>query len=453
MPLLPTLERFFAERAPLVPADLVLVAFSAGPDSTALLAGLAELAAGRGFGLRAAHLDHGLDPDSGRRAAAAHEIAAALGVPLTTTRRDVERERRPGESREAAARRVRYAFLEETRRAAGARYLAVGHQRDDQVETVLLRMLHGSGPAGLAGMPARRGALVRPLLELSRAELAAAVERAGLEPVADPSNRDRGPHRNRLRLDLLPWLERRDPRLRSRVLALAAAAAGARRAIDRRLEARLAPRRLEDGAAVSRAGLAALPDALWPHALALLHRAAGAAYPPPARAAADLRRQVRGARRIGCDCGRGWRWEGERDALVLRRGRRETAPFAYTLRVPGDLDLPELALRFRLSRGESAPWMFEGSRWKAGLALPVRPGDEVTVRNRRPGDRIRPLGCAYSRRLKELLIDRRVPRPERDRIPLLCVGGRVAWVPGVAIAEDFRVAGTGPAWVAEIETR
>ncbi len=452
MSLLPTLERFFAERAPLARADLVLVAFSAGPDSTALLAGLAELAARRGFGLRAAHLDHAQDADSGRRAAAAREIAAALQVPLTAERREVERLRRPGESREAAGRRVRYAFLEETRRASGARYLAVAHHRDDQVETVLLRLLYGSGLAGLAGMPARRGALVRPLLELPRPALAAAVARAGLEPVADPSNRDRGTPRNRLRLDLLPRLERRDPELRGRVVALAAAAAAARRAIDRRLERRLAPRRVEGGAAVAREALAGLPDPLWPHALALLHRRAGAGYPPPAAAAADLRRQLRAARRPGCDCGRGWRWEGEGEALVLRRRKRPIAPFAYTLRVPGDLELPELALRLRLSRGETAPWMFEGSRRKAGLALPVRPGDEVTVRNRRPGDRIRPLGCAYSRRLKELLIDRRVPRPERDRIPLLCVGGRVAWVPGVTIAEEFRVAGPGPTWVAEIES-
>ncbi len=453
MSLLPTLERFFTERALLARSDLVLVAFSAGPDSTALLAGLADLAARRGFALRAAHLDHALDPDSGRRAAAAHEIAAALDVPLTVARREVERQRGRGESREAAGRRVRYAFLEETRRAAGARYLAVAHHRDDQVETVLLRLLYGSGPAGLAGMPARRGALVRPLLELPRAALAAAVARTGIEPVADPSNRDRAAPRNRLRLDLLPPLERRDPRLRDRVIALAAAARGARRAIDRRLASLLAPRGVAGGAAVTRAALAALPDPLWPYALALLHRRAGAAYPPPARAAADLRRQLRTARRPGCDCGRGWRWEGDRETLALRRRRPPTAPFAYTLRVPGDLELPELALRLRLSRGETAPWMFEGSRRKAGLALPVRPGDEVTVRNRRPGDRIRPLGCAYPRRLKELLIDRRVPRPERDRIPLLCVGGRVAWVPGVTIAEEFRVTGSGPAWVAEIESR
>jgi tRNA(Ile)-lysidine synthase len=96
--------------------------------------------------------------------------------------------------------------------------------------------------------------------------------------------------------------------------------------------------------------------------------------------------------------------------------------------------------------------MFSGSADRAGLALPLLEGDLVTIRNRRPGDRIHPLGGSGSRRLKEVLIDRRVPRHVRERLPLLVVGERIAWAPGVTIDQRFRLAGEATAWVAEVAT-
>ncbi len=107
-------------------------------------------------------------------------------------------------------------------------------------------------------------------------------------------------------------------------------------------------------------------------------------------------------------------------------------------------------MRVRIGRRAVEPWMFEGSPHRAALALPLVEGDRVTVRNRRPGDRLHPLGASGSRRLKDVLIDRRVPRHERERLPLLCVGGRIAWAPGVTIDERFRLDGHATAWVAEV---
>ncbi|HYU36277.1 MAG TPA: tRNA lysidine(34) synthetase TilS, partial [Thermoanaerobaculia bacterium] len=115
--------------------------------------------------------------------------------------------------------------------------------------------------------------------------------------------------------------------------------------------------------------------------------------------------------------------------------------------------IPELSVRVGLHHRPVEPWMFQGSPHRAGLALPLAPGDRVTVRNRRPGDRLHPLGAAGSRRLKEVLIDRRVPEGHRDRIPLLCVGGRIAWVPGITIDQRFRITCEAAAWVAEVEIR
>jgi tRNA(Ile)-lysidine synthase len=435
--LLHSLELFFRESAPLAPGAGIVAAFSGGPDSTALLLGLSTLGRKHGFRISAAHLDHALDAGSAGRAAAAAEVAARLGVPCTVDRRAVPDLRRPGESAEAAARRVRYEFLEEVRRQAGARFVATGHHRDDQAETVLLRLLFGSGLEGLAGIRAVRGTIVRPLLGVSRAVLREAVEAAGLPWNEDPTNLDLNVPRNRVRHQILPALGQEGARLA-------------------RLGGLLEARALDGGVAVDRRSLLSLPVELLPFALAGLHRRAGAPYPAGSAARAELLRQLgrSSSGRLACDCGGGWRWETADNLLILRRmAVEEPLHFTYTLEVPGTLDIPELSVRVGLHHHPVEPWMFQGSPHRAGLALPLAPGDRVTVRNRRPGDRLHPLGAAGSRRLKEVLIDRRVPQEQRDRIPLLCVDGQIAWVPGITIDQRFRITREAAAWVAEVETR
>ncbi|HEY0783851.1 MAG TPA: tRNA lysidine(34) synthetase TilS, partial [Thermoanaerobaculia bacterium] len=183
-------------------------------------------------------------------------------------------------------------------------------------------------------------------------------------------------------------------------------------------------------------------------------RSAGAAYPAGAAAARELFRQLGGGANVQCDCGGGWCWreDGEHVAL-LRAGNKKSVPeFTYTLNVPGDLWIPEAAMRMRLRFGLVEPWMFRGASDRAGLALPLADGGRVTIRNRRAGDRIHPLGAAGGRRLKEILIDRRLPRWERERLPLLCWENRIAWVPGVTIDEHFRIGSETSAWIAEIST-
>jgi tRNA(Ile)-lysidine synthase len=453
--LLDRLEDFF-RTASRTPGDGVVVAFSGGPDSTALLWGMSMLAPRLALRLFAAHLDHAMDAGSAARAAAAARLAARLGVPFVAARREILY----GESREAAARRARYEFLEQVRQAAGARWVATAHHRDDQAETVLLRLLFGSGVEGLAGIRPVHGAVVRPLLEAPRAELAAALATAGLVPVDDPTNRDLAVPRNRVRHRLLPALhsaDPTDPELSSRLARLGTRAQAAGAALDRRLAGLLTASAGPGGAgvAVGRAELERLPAELWPFALAWLHRRAGAPYPAGAAARAELLRQLGRPGRTACDCGRGWRWEARGGLLVLGRTtetRKPVPDFTYTLEVPGELDVPEVSVRMRLCRRAVEPWMFRGSPYRAGLALPLAEGDRVTIRNRRPGDRIHPLGADGSRRLKEVLIDRRVPRPARERLPLLCVGERIAWVPGIAIEQRFRLAGHATAWVAEVVT-
>ncbi len=457
MDLLDALATFFRDEAPLAHGEGVVVAFSGGPDSTALLWGMSRLAVERGFRLAAAHLDHAMDPGSAGRAAAAARLAARLGVPLISERTEVLAGR-PAESPEAAGRAARYELLERTREALGARWIATAHHRDDQAETVLLRLLFGSGLEGLAGIRPVHGAVVRPLLSLTRSCLLEAVAAAGLEPVDDPTNRTLSVPRNRVRHRLLPALAAEvggDPELPARLARLAARAGAAARTLDRAWSERLAVVPAEGGIAVCRAAVEAFPPDLYPSIFAWLHRRAGAPYPAGEAARLELLRQLARGRRAACDCGGGWRWEAAGNLLMLRRpaAARERVPdFTYTLEIPGSLEIPEIAVRVRLSRRAVEPWMFQGSPDRAGLALPLMEGDLVTIRNRRPGDRIHPLGARGSRRLKEVLIDRRVPWHVRERLPLLCVGERIAWAPGVTIDQRYRLDGHATAWVAEVAT-
>jgi tRNA(Ile)-lysidine synthase len=327
--LVATLEAFFEEQAPLAPGEGVVVAFSGGPDSTALLWGMAELARRRGFLLYAAHLDHVLDPGSAGRAAAAAAAAERLRVPPLAARRSVPEARRRGESLEEAGRRVRYGFLEDVRRGVGARWIATAHHRDDQAETVLMRLAQGSGIEGLAGVRVVHGQVVRPLLELSRAALAQALAGAGLAAADDPTNRDLAAARNRVRHLLLPALAAEDPELPARLARMAARARGARAVLAQRLEPLCAVRPLSGGAAMPCEALLALPSELQGFALAALHRQAGARYPAGGAARRELLRQLArseerrrgGAARagaVGCDAGGGWRWERRGAMLVLR---------------------------------------------------------------------------------------------------------------------------------------
>ncbi len=455
-----TLESFFRDEAPLSPGDRLIVAFSGGPDSTALLLGLLGLPGSPRLGVRlvATHLNHGMDSGSGDRAEAAARLAERLGVRFVLGRREVPRLREPGaprDSPEAAARRVRYEFLEEVRQREGARWIATAHHQDDQAETVLLRLLFGSGLEGLGGIRRVNGAVVRPLLDIPRQDLLAAVEAAGLEPVQDPTNADLDRPRNRVRHLLLPALTPSAP-----LACIATKTRAAMARLDLHLERHLTLQKAEDGIGVDRADLERLPPEVLPFALAWLHRRAGAPYPAGGAARTELLRQLHRSDSSGhaaCDCGDGWRWETSGSLLILRRSRgrlqedeERVEDFSYTLEIPGEVEIPEIAVRVGLSRRPVEPWMFEGSPRRAALALPLAEGDCVTVRNRRPGDRIHPLGANGSRKLKEVLIDRRVPRRVRERLPLICVGESIAWVPGVTIDQRFRIAGESTAWLAEV---
>lgn len=440
-----------------------VIAFSGGGDSTALALALADAAPGYGLAVHLFHVDHALDTGSSDRAAAAALLAARIGLPFAGERHDVPPAARRREGLEAAARRVRYAALEGFRARIGAHRILTAHHRDDQVETLLLRIAAGSGLTGLQGIHRRRGAILRPLLDLDRATLDAYVAARGIVPLADPTNLDLESDRNRVRHRLLPLLLRQEPELGAALVAVAAAAGRARGILDSRLEKLLVKECGGSRPRLEIATLFTLPAPLPLLALNLLERSAGREAPASTRSKRELLRQLARSPRADLEVpaagGDGLFWQASGGFLALARRPPAVPAFSYILRGPGEVDVPEIGGRIRLSRQPLAPWMRSGERRRAALAFAGRDegadgtgeGESVRVeiRNRRAGDRIRSLGAPGMRRLKELLIDHKVPHAERDSLPLLLVEGTLAWVPGVTIDDRFRLQDESSPWVVE----
>jgi tRNA(Ile)-lysidine synthase len=420
----------------------VVAALSGGADSVALLDALARLAPERGWRVVAAHLDHGLRPDSAADAAFCRRLCRQLGVPLRAGRADVRaRARREGGGLEEAARLERYAFLRRVKEAEGAAAIAVAHTLDDQAETFLLRLMRGSGRAGLACMRPRAGDLLRPLLGVSRSEVVAHLHERGLAWREDPTNTDTALLRNRVRAELLPYLEQRfNPAVRdalARSARVLADEADVLEGLAAELRAR-ATRSTADGVALSRSVLCEAPPAL---ARLALRQALAEAGGLRGVTAVHLERLMHlilspapSGRRLPLPGGREAVFHFDEVRLGVRGAEVPHRAFALELPVPGRVNLPGgRSLEARAARGPA------GTR--AGGETVVRaPIGTLVVRTRRPGDRVR-LG-RREMSLKRYLMDLRVPAAERAGLPLVAAGQRVVWV-----------AGRAPAAVADAEGR
>ena len=246
--------------------ETIVVGLSGGADSIALADALASLRRRRGFRLVAAHLDHGLRPGSADDAAFCHVLCDALAVPFRGGTAPVRaRARREKGGLEQAARGERYAFLRRVRDDEAAVAIAVAHTEDDQAETLLLRLLRGAGASGLAAMRPRSGDLLRPLLGVSRARVLEHLRERGLGWREDPSNADPTHLRNRVRHELLPYLEQRfNPRIREALARTAALLADEASHIGRQAELLVQTIGSREGGALvlDRLLLAAAPVAL-----------------------------------------------------------------------------------------------------------------------------------------------------------------------------------------------
>lgn len=425
--------------------EAVLVAFSGGPDSTALLLALRELTEVLTLRLAAAHFNHRLRPTADEVQTRCEQLARRLGLPFVAGGPD-------GLDRRAAnlehrARWARYAFLRRTAREVGCQKIATGHTLDDQAETVLLRLLRGCGIRGLSGIqPVRRDGVIRPLIDVSRSEVVAFLERMALDYDQDETNTHPRFVRNRVRAEVLPALEALNPKVRRSLARLAAAARwhsdamatlldekleqvvygheglpiSALRAYPRPLQLLLVRRWLEkvvppeahqpafeatmNLAAVVQADSA--PSHLSPERVAELLRNRGA-----------FRGRFRDAQSAGDRLPTNW------GKLALRMDGPQELPGGFIVSVarkivagPGDL---------RAALSSASPWVavFPYDAWVEDVGLAFRPVQ--------PGDRIDPLGMGGSKKLQDVFVDRKIPAVRRWGRPALVAGDQILWVPGV----------------------
>jgi tRNA(Ile)-lysidine synthase len=427
----------------IAPGTRVLAAVSGGPDSMALMSILSELASGMRIELAAAHFDHGIRPEAPRERALVQRAAAKLEIPLFLGSGDVPAEaRRSKKGLEETARLLRYRYLEETARAWGAGSVALGHSRDDQVETILHHIIRGSGWRGLRGMSPRRGLFVRPLLACGRAELRAYAKARRVPYRIDRSNRDNRFLRNRIRNRLLPYLERNfNPAAIDALARLAENLSEGWETLEKPLLDLV--RRAGEGpeVALPLAGIDALTDFQLYLLVDLALRERFGVLQDIERthfdAAKRLIRSGRSGRAIHLP--RGIVARIEHGTLIISRGGagRAPAPGEVLIAAPGAYPLPWWSLSATFERVSATPAGIRGGASEAclaGIAFPVR------VRGRRPGDRFIPFGMKGSKKLSDLFIDRKVPLSRRDAIPVFEDARGIFWVPGVAAAERTRVA-------------
>jgi tRNA(Ile)-lysidine synthase len=471
----------------------VLAAVSGGSDSVALLHLLRELAAGGELVVAGvAHVNHGLRVAADADEEFCRQIAQDLALPFHVERYDVrEVARELHTSVEDAGRRVRYQFFARIADEVGADAVATGHTRDDQAETFLLRLIRGAGLRGLSAIRPKAGIVIRPLLEVDRRELRRWLAERRIAFREDETNEDRSFARNRVRHELIPNLQRDFSPAVVDVLAREAAIAREdddcleRQAIDLasslvliseaggKVRLRSEPGKVE----IDVPGLLATHPAL---AFRVARLALSALAPrrfvgfDHVERVLTLARQSEGAN-VSLP---GQHATRRADKIVLRP--TETAPFSNSFRIP--LSIPgEVVLEAQgwavsafSGPGETDPtdrtsgWHIPGKHRKLAGKGRNLPGRQVTetgakepsrldpltafvradrpvlplaVRSRRPGDRFRPFGLGgRGKKLQDFLVDRKVPREERDSLPLVVDGDdRIVWIVGQSVAEDFRV--------------
>lgn len=451
------------------PGDKTLVGVSGGVDSVVLLHVLVQLAPVMSFGLHVCYVHHGLRAAADGEADFVAALARHYNLPFTAAHVDVPAAVGAGESRQAVARELRYKALTAAADRGGCRRLAVAHHWDDHLETVLMRFVLGSGPDGLAGIQPVRGRVIRPLLESTRRQIEDYARRHNLAHRFDQSNLDRRYLRNRVRLDLVPYLEEHfNPRVKaaigrlSRIVADEAAwaeelaAAAATVAVrDRPLYSSLPLTTL----AVAALAPVAVPlqrriirQALWraganrsgfDEAEAVRALITDAADSAPPTGAVDGAPSVAGAAGA-VDLPQGVRARRHGPCLYIfpQQWEQPTA-YNYVLPVPGTCPVPEAGVHLQAFdrddiRAHGAPWRV----W-----LPAAPGiaNRLTVRNVRPGDRVLTAGAGgtgvpasadkatappTTRKLRDLLRAVGVPLPLRPWVPVIGRGPHVLAVIG-----------------------
>jgi tRNA(Ile)-lysidine synthase len=481
--------RFIREHSLVSRGSCLLVAVSGGADSTCLLHLLSSLKDELGIKLHVAHLDHQLrGAESEADAAYVAALAHRLGVPATIEQRDVRGYQKEHHlSLEEAAREVRYRFLADTADSVGADRIATGHTRDDQVETILMHLVRGTGTRGLIGLKPnsqwrlddRRITIIRPLLEVSRQETADYCHSHRLEPRLDASNLSLSPLRNRIRRQLLPLLRSYNPGVAEVLLRTAATAADELAFLNEEVAGLWSKVVSQQGKVVvlDKNSFSSLSPALKRHLLRkAIEELLGNLKDIEVRHIEEIMAVLDKPAGKQVSLPWGLVFAVEYGRYLLGREPVDVCPFPplsgeYTLNIPGETRLPGWRVEATIVKPFLTKGKFEGANAPSKQKNPLplgkgkgmkgigleennfvacldldQAGNRLTVRRRKPGDRFQPLGLGQPKKLNEFMIDARIPCAWRGRIPVVYISGQaldttrqIVWLVGYRIDERVKV--------------
>lgn len=466
------MHRFILRHAMIKNGETVLVAVSGGADSLALLYSLHALHSQLNCQLHVAHLNHGLRPDADADVDFVQQQAAHLGVPCTIQCAEVPHFVKQWKlSVEAAARKARYQFYEEVCKQIGATKVALGHHQDDTAETVLMNLIRGSGSAGLKGItPIREFKFIRPLAGFTREQIETFLVSINVTPLHDSTNTDTRYFRNRIRHQLIPTLENHyNPNIKVGLSRTADVLSAESEYLDTVAQEAFETCRIRDPDRVKALAtlesvvldrekfqqfhiavqrrvlrlsffemLGSMGDLYFSHCEAMLSLIEGSAP----NAALALPNSLR-FRRVY-------------QHLIFQININSRSPFpiesfAYPLAVPGKTFIAALNTEITaelgdIRTGETLTFpdgkyeaIFDYEKVRETFADLPPETFPLTVRNRLQGDRFQPYGMRGTKKIKDFMIDAKVPRDERACTPMLVCGDKVLWIVGHTTSDPFKI--------------
>ena len=432
------------------PGDTVVVGVSGGVDSVVTLHALAALRKELGIDLVVAHLNHNLrGMESERDLAFVSEVCDRHAVAFESKTLEPNELTGQGEgSMQQRARQARFEFFGAVARKHKARRVALGHNLDDQAETVLMRFIKGCGLKGLRGMEPVRDAYIRPLIEIERREIEDFANANSIGFVEDATNFSKKYLRNRIRLDLIPAIEADyNPSLKKALSNAAAIASKDYEFISneaRKVFPGLIASDGPDRLVLERRSLLALPQAIsvrvYLQAIETIAPDFSELYAPHIDALISLLDSE--APNASIDLAHGLKAIREYDRIIiLKESQKPIVLIEKDLAIPGRTEIGHACGAIDAEIIGKGPRFDDTPKTVAlfdydSIARPIR------VRHWRPGDRLRPLGMEGHKKLKELFCEQKVPRAKREAMPIVEAGGEILWVAGIRQGEAFKVAKT-----------